>query len=157
MRSFDEMNRMFREMDRAFDQLRSAWLSEFTTPGLEPALESGAERGMMPSMYGGETTATLEDEGDRYVYVMDLPGFEKDDIDLAFHDGLLSIRAQTDVEKGSDAYRSVRSRRISRQVPVPNAVVTDEITASYHNGVLEVHLPIVDDDRDDHGHHIDIE
>ncbi|WP_394349166.1 hypothetical protein [Natronorubrum bangense] len=31
------------------------------------------------------------------------------------------------------------------------------MTASYHNGVLEVHLPIVDDDRDDHGHHIDIE
>ncbi|WP_394295347.1 Hsp20/alpha crystallin family protein [Natronorubrum bangense] len=104
MRSFDEMNRMFREMDRTFDQLRSAWLSEFATPGLEPALESGAEREMMPSMYAGETTATLEDEGDRYVYVMDLPGFEKDDIDLTFHDGLLSIRAQTDVEKGSDAY-----------------------------------------------------
>ncbi|QFU81478.1 Hsp20/alpha crystallin family protein [Natronorubrum aibiense] len=157
MRSFDEMNRMFREMDRAFDQLRSAWLSEFDTPGFGPALERGSEHEMMPSMVGDDTAATLEDEGDRYVYVMDLPGFEKSDIELTFDDGVLSIRAQTDVEEGSDAYRSVRSRRVGRQVPIPKAIVTDEITASYHNGVLEVHLPIVDDDRDDDGHHIEIE
>ena len=156
MKSFDEINRMFREMDHAFDQLRSAWLSEFATPGFEPALESRSERELMPSMAGGETTATLEDEGDRYVYVMDLPGFEKDEIDLVFHDGLLSIRAQADVERSSDASRSLRSRRLSRQVPIPKTVVTDELTASYHNGVLEVHLPTVDD-RDDHGHHIDID
>lgn len=155
MKSFDEMNRMFREMDRTFDQLRSAWLSEFDTPGFRPTLESRSEHELTP-MLGADTAATLEDEGDRYVYVMDLPGFETSDIELTFDDGLLSIRAQTDVEEGSDAYRSVRSRRVGRQVPIPNAVVTDEITASYHNGVLEVDLPIVDD-REDNSHHIEIE
>ncbi|WP_137289000.1 Hsp20/alpha crystallin family protein [Natronorubrum halophilum] len=155
MRSFDDMNRMFREMDHAFDQLRSTWMSEFGAPGVGPALESGSEESTM--MVGGNTTATLEDEGDAYVYVMDLPGFEKADIDLTFADGMLEIRAHTDVEEGSDAVRSVRSRRIGRQVPIPKAIVTDEITASYHNGVLEVHLPIVEDEREDNRHRIDIE
>ena len=161
MRSFDEMNRMFREMDRTVDQLRSAWMGEFQHAGFGPALESGSDRPFLEGEWtngsvGIESAATLEDEGDAYVYVMDLPGFEKADIDLMFHDGLLTVRAHTDIEDESDAYRSVRSRRVSRQGPIPKAIVTDEITASYHNGVLEVRLPVVDDEREDDGHRIEI-
>ncbi|WP_436345161.1 Hsp20/alpha crystallin family protein [Natronorubrum sp. FCH18a] len=169
MRSFDDMNRMFREMDRSFDQLRSAWMNEFQTsgfgPGLDaadrPALES-ADRPVVGgewsagSAFGTDAAATLEEDDDGYVYVMDLPGFEKADIDLTFDGGVLSIRAHTDVEDGSDAYRSVRSRRVGRQVPIPETIIADEITASYHNGVLEVHLPVEGDHEDD-GHHIEIE
>lgn len=174
MRSFDEMNRMFREMDRSFDQLRATWLNEFQTPGFGPAFESDrqalesdrpASESDRPALEGewsvgtamGGEAATLEDEGDAYVYVMDLPGFEKTDIDLTFDDGVLSVRAHTDVEDGSDAYRAVRSRRVGRQVPIPKDIVADEITASYHNGVLEVRLPIVEDQHGDDGHHIEIE
>ncbi|WP_440763818.1 Hsp20/alpha crystallin family protein [Natronorubrum sp. DTA7] len=169
MRSFDDMNRLFREMDRSFDQLRSTWMREFQTPGFgpeldtaeRPALESadepvvGGEWGV-ESTFGTDPAATLEETDDGYVYVMDLPGFEKDDIDLTFDDGLLSIQAHTDVEAGSDAYRSVRSRRVGRRAPIPKEIIADEITASYHNGVLEVSLP-AEDDHEDEGHHIEIE
>ena len=155
MRSFDEMNRMFREMDRMFDQFRSSWADEFAGPygPARPMLEGGVDAKTLD----GEPTANLEDEGDAYVFVVDLPGFEKEDIDLTFREGVLSVRAHTDVEEGSDAYRSRRSRRVAKQVPVPKEIVTDEITASYHNGVLEVRLPILEDERDEDGHRIDIE
>ncbi|ELY53838.1 heat shock protein Hsp20 [Natronolimnohabitans innermongolicus JCM 12255] len=159
------MDRMFREMDRTFDQLRSTWLQEFgPSHGDEerpdgrrrPALEAGADWNASAG-FGLEPAATLEDEGDAYVYVMDLPGFETADIDLRFHDGALSIRAHADVDERTDAHRAVRSRRVSRRVPVPAEIAVEEIAASYHNGVLEVTLPVVDDDRREPGHRIDLE
>lgn len=155
MRSFDEMNHMFREMDRMFDQFRSAWMNEFATPGYGsawPTLEGDLEM----NTFGTEPASNLEDEGDAYVFVMDLPGFETDDIDLTFNDGMLSVRAHADAEEGSDAYRSVRTRRVAKRISIPKPVLTEEIAASYHNGVLEVRLPVVDDERDD-GHRIEIE
>ena len=192
MNSFDEMSRLFREMDRTFDQFRAAWLHEFTTPGrgLESdrptsetdhaALESDGtpETGVDASgaafrtrwpAFGttgsgawtgtgtatGEPAATLEHEDDAYVYVMDLPGFEKSDINLGYDDDALTIDAHSDVEEGSDAVRSIRSRRVSRRVPIPTAIAEDEIAATYRNGVLEVRLPIAEDD--DGGHRIEIE
>ncbi|NUB89517.1 Hsp20/alpha crystallin family protein [Haloterrigena sp. SYSU A558-1] len=193
MTSFDEMNRMFREMDRAFDQLRTTWMREFASPGFGGTLESG-HAGFESDRYAPETdrrtlgsdgsslesgrpvsgsqwpvfggfgsqtgaamgdAATLEDEGDAYVFVMDLPGFEKTDIDLGYADGRLTIDARTDVESGTDTAQSVRSRRVGRHVPVPKEIVADEITATYHNGVLEVRLPIAEDGDD--GHRIELE
>jgi HSP20 family protein len=155
MRSFDDMNRMFREMDRMFDQFRSSWMDEYPIEGrqhVQPALEGGAELETIDD----RPAANLEQIGDDYVFVMDLPGFEKDDIDLSLQDGVLSVRAHTDVEEGADTYRALRSRQISRQVHVPKAVETDGISAKYHNGVLEVRLPIVADEEDD-DHRIEIE
>jgi HSP20 family protein len=154
MRSFDEMNRMFREMDRVFDQFRSTWMEEFPVAErpIRPALEGA---GGMHAMDEGPA-ANLEEEDGDYVFVMDLPGFEKEDVELTFQDGVLSVRAHTDAEEGSDAYRALHSRRIAKQVAIPKAVEADEISGSYHNGVLEIRLPIVDDDRDDE-HRIELE
>ncbi|WP_247002559.1 Hsp20/alpha crystallin family protein [Halosolutus gelatinilyticus] len=153
MRSFDEMNHMFSEMDRTFDQLRSAWWKEMAMPRIDPgrpALEGDRT-------IGDATAVTLEDEGDAYVFVMDLPGFETEDIDLTLDDGVLSVYAHHDAEEGSDAYRTVRSRRVEKRVPIPKEIVVDEIAASYHNGVLDVRLPIVEDEREESGHRIDID
>ncbi|MDG5819084.1 Hsp20/alpha crystallin family protein [Natronococcus sp. A-GB7] len=150
------MNRMFREMDRAFDQFRSSWPEEF------PADDRGVGR---PSLEGAgtvEPTATdhgvanVEEMDDEYVFVMDLPGFEKADIDLSFREGVLSVRAHADAEEGAESYRARRSRRVARQVPIAKSIADDEISATYHNGVLEVRLPIVDDERED-DHRIEIE
>lgn len=156
MRSFDEMNRMFREMDRMFDQFRSSWPEEFT------ADERGFGRSALEESDTAKPTAmdhgvaNLEEIDDEYVFVMDLPGFEKADIDLSFRDGVLSVRAHADAEEGAESYRARRSRRAARQVPIAKGVDDDEISATYHNGVLEVRLPIVDDERED-DHRIEIE
>lgn len=172
MKSFDDMNRLFSEMDRTFDQFRASWWNEYHAPGLEsarPALEDSGDHGYeqghdheqmhtpAPTLeWGGDTTVSLEDEGDAYVFVMDLPGFEKEDIDLTLEDGILSVRARRDVEEGSDTARTTRRRRVSRRIPIPKELVVEDVTASYRNGVLEVHLPIVETERDA-GHRIDIE
>ncbi|WP_276254666.1 Hsp20/alpha crystallin family protein [Halomontanus rarus] len=167
------MNRLFREMDRTFDQFRASWWDEYHTPHLEsarPALEDGDDgyrQGQghehehvhthTPTLeWSGDTTVSLEDEGDAYVFVMDLPGFEKEDIDLTLEDGVLSVRAHHAVEEGAETARTTRRRRVSRRVTIPEEFVVEDVTASYRNGVLEVHLPIRETERDV-GHRIDIE
>jgi HSP20 family protein len=95
----------------------------------------------------------IETAEDGYVVFADVPGFEKDDIDLRFEDGLLTIEATREYD---DEHTS-RSRRVFERVRVPGEVLEDEITASYRNGVLEVHLPIPEAVEDDDSTSIDIE
>jgi len=132
----------FDEMDRMFDQMRlSMW-----------GLHGG--HGRTDADWGRqESTLTLETDEDGYVLFADVLGFEKEEIDLRFEDGVLAIEAAQ--EYGDE--HSSRSRRVFEQVRVPDEVLEDEITASYRNGVLEVHLPTPEAVEDEHSTSIDIE
>jgi HSP20 family protein len=134
IRSFDEMNRMFDEMDRMFN-LRNAWNDPM-----------GGLRG--ERMDAG---TQLVEEDDRYVYVVDMPGFERQDIDLVYDDGMLKVSATHE----ADDDVSYRSRSVSKRVTIPGEIVVEEIQAQFRNGLLEVHLPRVEADLSE-GTHIDI-
>ena len=74
-----------------------------------------------------------------------LPGFNKDDLTVEVHDGMLTINAKHDEtveEKDERFYR--RERRVgsvSRTIALPTAVAEDNATAELDNGVLTLHLP----------------
>ncbi len=74
-----------------------------------------------------------------------LPGFNKDDLTVEVHDGMLTISAKHDEtveEKDERFYR--RERRVgsvSRTIALPTAVAEDNATAELDNGVLTLHLP----------------
>ena len=87
------------------------------------------------------TDYELYEEDDAFVLTVELPGFETDEIDVRWHDGVLHV----DAEHVEDA----RNRRTSysRRFRVPKDVADDEISAGYRNGVLEVRLPIADAPR----------
>ncbi|MDZ7701180.1 MAG: Hsp20/alpha crystallin family protein [Halobacteriales archaeon] len=98
------------------------------------------------------TALDLTEAEDEYVLTVDMPGFERDEIDLRFADGQLWLTAEheTTDDVGS------RRRSMRESVVIPRAVEADEISASYHNGVLEVHLPIVEGAHE-RGHRIELE
>lgn len=81
----------------------------------------------------------LYKEGDTYEVYADLPGYDREDIDVRFHDSRLHVAAEHN-EGGS-------TRVFNRHMSLPRSVDTGNITASYHDGVLEVHLPILDGER----------
>ena len=141
----------FEEMDRLFDQMRSQmWL--LSGADLRGDGDSGRRALNAPAMRRSGD-ATREDDGekrgtrlverdDEFVLVVDLPGFETDDIELTFADGTLAVAASR-----ADGEESVtRSRRASERVSIPKDVDADAITASYRNGVLEVRLPVLADE-----------
>jgi len=132
---FDELEEMFDRMSR---QLDTGDLGEFRSVPVD-----------------------MQDRGDEYTVVADLPGYAVEDMDLTFADGDLRIDAareerseETHEDTGSYVHRE-RSESVSRTVRVPEPVVEDEITASYNNGTLTVTLPKVTGSVE--GHSIDID
>lgn len=86
----------------------------------------------------------ITDEGDYYLLASDLPGFEKKDITLQLNGDTLTIQAkrQSKVEQNDEkVVRMERSYGVySRQFNV-SEIDTDNIKASYENGVLSLRLP----------------
>lgn len=108
------------------------------------------------SRHGIDTNLHVDETDDGYAVMVDLPGFERDDLAVRFEDGVLSIHGESTVaEETSDGARR-HSRRVAERVAVPEPVVDEDITATYHNGVLEIALPRMDDATDD-SRQIDIE
>ena len=131
---FGRMSRQFEEMSRQFDNTRS---------------------------FGRDMAVDLREEDDSFVAVIDLPGFEKEDIDLAVAENVLTVEASRAESAEADdehyLHRERRSEGVRRSIRLPAAVRADDASATYNNGVLSVTLPklIVDDDED--AHHIDVE
>ena len=86
----------------------------------------------------------IRDEGDHYLLEAELPGFQKEDIDLDVKDGFLTISASREesgeTKQGGYLCRERRSGSFSRSFNL-DGIQEDGITASYNNGVLELTLP----------------
>lgn len=98
------------------------------------------------------THMNLKEHDGQFVLVADLPGFEKEEIDLSFSDDVLTVFAKHEVT-GDDF---TRARELSERVTMPKAVEKEDITASYRNGVLEVRLPIAEQEDEKGGDRIEI-
>jgi HSP20 family protein len=84
----------------------------------------------------GSTDYELYEEDEEFVLSVEMPGFDREDITLAWNDGVLNIAAErVDDERG-------RKRTYHRRFRFPKDVDDDAIAASYTNGILEVSLPL---------------
>jgi HSP20 family protein len=124
--SFDRLSSLRSELDRLFDL---SWSGR----------DSGLFSGWSPSL-------DVFDEKDHFVVNVELPGLKKEEIDLSFQDGVLSIsgeRKQTkESQEGETTFRSERYfGKFQRSVTLPAAVDSSKISASYKDGILEVTLP----------------
>ncbi len=121
---FEELRRMQERISRLMDEF-----DRFTA--------SGAERGL---------TAPVDviDEGDRLRIVVDLPGFEKDDISVYVEDRDLVVKAERKEEKEEKGRSYIRKERsygqVYRRIPLPSDIDEERIKARYNNGVLEVEI-----------------
>jgi HSP20 family protein len=103
----------------------------------ESEARSGAELFNLP--------VDIRQTEDAFVIEASVPGFEPDDVEVTFEDGVLTIRAthRDEREDKRDGYVR-RERRIGslyRQIGLPAEVRADDISASFRNGVLTVTVP----------------
>ena len=88
----------------------------------------------------------IKDEGDHYLMEAELPGFNKEDIDLDVKDGVLTVSARHDEtvenkdEAGKYLCRERRCGSFSRSFDV-SGIREEGIGASYETGVLRLTLP----------------
>ena len=87
----------------------------------------------------------LFEEKDEIVVKAELPGIEKDHVEVNLSDHLLTIKGEKKKEeevKEENYYRSERSYgSFVRTVELPKDVHADKVKASFKNGILEVRMP----------------
>ena len=79
-----------------------------------------------------------EDKDNAYVRA-ELPGVTRDDINVEYADGNLTLTASRKTSAGKGDEGSVAS--LSRSVSLPETVLADKASASFENGVLTITLP----------------
>ena len=85
------------------------------------------------------------EERDYFTVKMELPGMKKEDIEVSFHEGSLSISGERKTEtkhEETEVYRSERFfGRFQRTVSLPSTVDPAKVKASYKDGILSITLP----------------
>jgi HSP20 family molecular chaperone IbpA len=88
----------------------------------------------------------IKEKKDKYVIDIDLPGYEKENIQISVEDGYLIVQANVDtnnIEK--EEGKVVRKERYvgscSRSFYVGEDVEKEDIKASFKNGTLKIELP----------------
>ena len=77
----------------------------------------------------------------------DLPGFDRDSIDVTVDRGVLTVSANRSEEHTEGEKPFIRERVMgsyTRRVRLSDAVDADKIEANYADGVLTVHVPVAE-------------
>jgi HSP20 family protein len=89
-------------------------------------------------------TADVWETEQELVYAFDLPGISEDAISVELDDGALTITAEREREQSVEEGRYYRFERrfgaFTRTIGLPQGVTDESVSASYRNGVLEVHI-----------------
>ena len=132
---FSLMRRFSNEMDRLFEGF--GFRPRFFETPVETALWA-------------PNVEVLEKEG-KLIVRAELPGLTKDDVKVGVTDDVLTLegeRKQEKEEKREGYFRSERSYgAFYRAIPLPDGVKADGIVANFRNGVLEVAMPLVKEEK----------
>src|SRR3970282_1751870 len=140
-RPFMDLTRWERDMDRImegfFDRRIRTWWPERWPERERLELE-------------GPVVDLFEDKND-IVVKAELPGMEKENVEVKLTDHMLTIKGEKKKEeeiKEENYYRSERSYgSFIRTLELPADVHADKVKASFKNGILEVRLPKTEDAR----------
>lgn len=128
-----EMRTLQREIDRVFD-----------------GFFGGAENNN-----NGNATWTprvdLAETEEGYLIHLDVPGMSKEDLDINFHDNVLTVSGERKAEETNEQRNYVRVERaygsFYRSFTLPKAIKHDEIEANYQDGVLTVRVPKAEESK----------
>lgn len=100
--------------------------------------------GSMSNMELNRFKTDIKENEDKYIVEAELPGIDKNNIDIELEDNYLTITAENNevVEEEKDSYirRERRSGKFQRCFYVKD-INQDEIEANFDNGILELKLP----------------
>ena len=88
----------------------------------------------------------IREKDDKYIIEMDLPGYEKENINLELKEGYLTVSAKVEREDNNDKNeRYVHKERFygecSRSFYVGEDVTEEDIHAEFKNGILKINIP----------------
>lgn len=146
----DELRRLQKKMNRLMEDLG---LSELESRYIDEMQR--LQRRMSEMMEEAETIpmegnifmplADVKETEEAIVVTMDLPGVEKQDVDISISDDELRVvaekKAETEVSEKDYHKRERTYKRFERMVKLPVTVKIEEAKARLESGVLEITLP----------------
>ena len=87
----------------------------------------------------------MYEDGNDLVVIIDLPGFDKKDINLRITKNILTIKAnKKEKDVGGIVYFKHRPTKINKKVILPFSVKEEEVTgtASYVAGIITLRIPL---------------
>src|SRR5688500_16081187 len=88
--------------------------------------------------------------GDNFVAHFDLPGVDPGSIDLSVEGNTLTVTAERSVPQLENAEWAIAERPFgsyTRQLVLGRSLDTDQLEASYHDGVLTISIPVAEQAR----------
>lgn len=95
----------------------------------------------------------IKEQKDKYMLDIDLPGFEKENINLSLNDGYLNIEAKVEKEDKNDdnEEKIIRQERFygecSRKFYIGDNIKEEDIRAEFKNGILKIEIPKKDENE----------
>ena len=135
---FGMMRRFTKDMERLFNDFEEFRFSNFFADFAPFRMEFDKAK-WVPQI------EVLQNNGQLLVRA-DLPGLTKDDVNVELTNDMLTIsgeRKEEKEEKREGYYRSERSYgSFYRELPLPEGAKTEDAAATFHNGVLEITMPV---------------
>ena len=126
---YDELSQIQSQMNRLFSETsrNKIW-----------------QRGF-PDMNIYEVSKDIKDAKDKYIISMDIPGMEKENINVEVKNNILLVtgeRNNGNEEKSDNYYRQERSfGYFSQSLPLPGDANSSGISVEYKKGVLTIEIP----------------
>ena len=87
----------------------------------------------------------VKEKDGNYILEIDIPGYDKEDIQLELRDGYLTVTATKNEEKEDKKAKYLRRERFSgmcsRSYYVGDSVKEEDIKANFKNGILKIEFP----------------
>lgn len=129
-----ELRRMQREIDRLFDDV----------------FPSRGENGEGAATVWSPRADVAETE-DAYLIHIDAPGLKKQDFNISWQDGTLTVSGDRKWEDKEERENYVRMERsfghFFRSFTLPNTVKSEDIGGSYDDGVLTIRVPKAEESK----------
>jgi HSP20 family protein len=121
-----------RDLDEMFSHFLGGW-----EPGRIP-------RPAEPTAYVPQSVSYVD--GDSFCIRVDLPGVDPKEVELIVEDNQLTLKGERKAEQGQQnghrLAQEVQYGAFARTFTLPEGVTAEGLQARYHNGVLEVTVPL---------------
>jgi HSP20 family protein len=133
-----------RPFDELFDNFRQDMEDVFFTPFITPLRSVGVPRGI-DSIETRIPLCDIIDKGDRYLISLEVPGIQKDKIEVKATNEYITISGiedeKTEKEDGNYVLKERTYRSFSRRIPFSENITPTKVDATVENGILKIEIP----------------
>ncbi len=105
----------------------------------------------------------IKEKNGNYIFTIDVPGFEKEGIDIELDQGYLIVSAKTqkdindEDEEENYVYRERYCGECSRSFYVGEGITEEDVKANFKNGILTITIPSKKETEKENKKHIQID